>query len=58
MGLGGVWLGEILNKREEVERILKVPPHLELMAVIAFGYPAESGGEGSRKPLSEVILNY
>ncbi len=57
MGLGGVWLGEILNKREEVERILKVPPNLELMAVIAFGYPAESGGEGSRKPLSEVILN-
>ncbi len=42
MGLGGVWLGEILNKREEVEQILNVPPELELMAVVALGYPAES----------------
>ena len=56
MGLGGVWLGEILNKREEVEQILNVPPELELMAVVALGYPAESGGKGVRKPLSEVIL--
>jgi len=55
-GLGGVWLGEILNKREEVEKILNVPSELELMAVVAFGYPAESGGKGSRKKLEEVIL--
>jgi len=56
MGLGGVWLGEILNKREEVEQILNIPSELELMAVVAIGYPAESGGKGVRKPLSEVIL--
>ena len=56
MGLGGVWLGEILNRREEVERILKVPSELELMAVVAFGYPAEKAGKGERRPVSEVIL--
>ncbi len=56
LGLGGVWLGEILNKREEVEKIMNVPSELELMAVIALGYPAESGGKGIRKPIDEVIL--
>lgn len=56
LGLGAVWLGEILNKREEVEKILNVSSELELMAVVALGYPAESGGKGSRKKLDEVIL--
>ena len=56
-GLGGVWLGEILNKREKVEKILNVSSDLELMAVIALGYPAEDGGKGSRRALDEVILS-
>jgi len=55
MGLGGVWLGEILNRREEVEKILNVPEEFELMAVIALGYPAGSPGEGSRRPLDDVL---
>ncbi|MFH0811702.1 MAG: nitroreductase family protein, partial [Pseudomonadota bacterium] len=41
LGLGGVWLGEILNNKEAVEKILEVSGNLELMAVLAFGYPAE-----------------
>ncbi len=57
MGLGGVWLGEILNKREEVERLLDVPKGCELMAVIALGKPAEEKGEGRRKPIEQVILS-
>jgi len=57
MGLGGVWLGEILNRREEVEKLLEVPKDCELMAVIALGKPAQKPGEGRRKPLSEVILS-
>ena len=57
MGLGGVWLGEILNRREEVERLLGVPKDCELMAVIAFGKPAQKPREGQRKPLQEVILS-
>ncbi|HUY01030.1 MAG TPA: nitroreductase family protein [Candidatus Deferrimicrobium sp.] len=55
LGLGGVWLGEILNKRAEVERILEVPENFELMAVIALGYPAKEKKETrSRKSLSEL----
>ncbi len=56
MGLGGVWLGEILNKREQVEKILNVTSELELMAVVALGYPAEKARRSSRRSLNEVIL--
>ncbi|MBN2468526.1 MAG: nitroreductase [Deltaproteobacteria bacterium] len=56
LGLGGVWLGEILNNRKNVENILNVPPTLELMAVVAFGHPAEKKGRGTRKPLDDVVV--
>ncbi|MFX0139030.1 MAG: nitroreductase family protein [Candidatus Hodarchaeota archaeon] len=55
LDLGGVWLGEILNKRQEVERILNVPESFELMAVVALGYPTEKVVKRSRKPLSELV---
>lgn len=54
LNLGGVWLGEILNKRTEVERILKVPEHFELMAIVALGYPDEKNPKRVRKPISEL----
>ncbi|NVM02650.1 MAG: nitroreductase family protein [Candidatus Helarchaeota archaeon] len=55
LNLGGVWLGEILNKRQEVERILNVPESFELMAVVALGYHTEKEAKRSRKPLSELV---
>jgi nitroreductase len=54
LGLGGVWLGEILNRRAEVEKELDVG--YELMAVIAFGRPTEKGGSPERKELGELII--
>lgn len=56
LGLGAVWLGEILKNRKTVEKILGVPASCELMAVIAFGRPAAPGGAGARKPLQDVVL--
>jgi len=35
LGLGACWLGEILNKKEEVSEYLKLDEDLEVMAVIA-----------------------
>jgi len=55
LNLGGVWLGEILNKREEVERILNVPESYELMAVVALGYTDEKVAKRSRKPLPDLV---
>ncbi len=56
MGLGGVWLGEILNQSEKVCHILHVDSErYDLMAVVALGYPAEKGAS-SRKELKDLML--
>lgn len=58
LGLGSVWLGEILKAKEKVREILHVPPGHELAAVVALGWPAEVKGRGDRKPLEEIVLGY
>ncbi len=55
-GLGGVWLGEILKNKEKVSGIVNAPDAFELMAVIALGHPAETGGRGSRKSVKDVVF--
>jgi nitroreductase len=55
MGLGAVWLGEILNQKDEVNDILNAPGYLELMAVVAIGYPAAGSSRSSgRREISEI----
>ena len=56
LNLGGVWLGEILNNKEKVSKVLDAPDNLELMAVITLGHPAEKGKKGNRKDLEEVVF--
>jgi nitroreductase len=56
LGLGGVWLGEILKSRDQIEEILDVKKNLELMAVIALGSPAENPKNGKRKELKDLIV--
>ncbi len=57
LALGAVWLGEILNNKEEVNRLLKLSEQYELMAVIAIGHPAHHKQTSTRKDLNELILN-
>ncbi|WP_407356712.1 nitroreductase family protein [Methanolobus sp. WCC5] len=54
LGLGAVWLGEILNNGNKVNLILNCPDTLELMAVLAIGRPAENGRQSTRKNLEEI----
>jgi nitroreductase len=56
LGLGAVWLGEIIKSDEEVREILGLGSGLELMAVLAIGYPAEKPGNGTRKELKDLIV--
>ncbi|GAB6061369.1 nitroreductase family protein [Deferrisoma palaeochoriense] len=57
LGLGACWLGEILNQRERVEEILGVPAHLELMAVVAVGYPeGDRHGNPERLPVEDLVV--
>jgi nitroreductase len=56
LGLGAVWLGEILKSREQINKILGFDKELELMAVVAMGYPAESPKISRRKELKNLII--
>jgi len=56
LGLGGVWLGEILKNKEKVATILNAPDNFELMAIIASGHPAEKGGRAYRKSMEEIVF--
>jgi nitroreductase len=55
-GLGAVWLGQILANKEKVLELAGGSKDLELMAVIALGYPAEKGGKPGRKGHKETVF--
>lgn len=56
LGLGGVWLGEIINQEAALLPALGLSPEaLEMMAVIALGRPAQKGSS-ERKPLESLLL--
>jgi nitroreductase len=57
LGLGGVWLGEILNQKENVNFILNCPSGLELMAVLAIGEPVPKERTSTRRALSEIVFD-
>ena len=58
LGLGAVWLGEILKNKDQVSKILNAPDCFELAAVVAVGYPADNSSSeaADRKPLNEIVF--
>jgi nitroreductase len=56
LGLGTCWLGEILNRRQDVEKYLTIDTDYELMAVVTLGYSDEEVTEGCRKKLKSFYL--
>jgi nitroreductase len=56
LDLGAVWLGEILNRKEEVNQILGLDLNYDLMAVVALGYPTHRRQKSQRKNINEVII--
>jgi nitroreductase len=56
IGLGAVWLGEILKNKDRVLELVGGSDDLELMAVIALGHPAEKKGNGNRKKTAESVF--
>lgn len=57
LGLGGVWLGEILNQKEKVSSILGCPSTLELMSALAIGEPVPKERTSTRRALSEIVFS-
>lgn len=56
LGLGAVWLGQILKKKNEVNTILGLSEDYDLMAVLAIGHPAHRNQKSNRKDLDDFIL--
>jgi nitroreductase len=54
MGLGAVWMTGPMQAKGEIEKVLNVPPSLDVVALIPVGYPAESPALRERKPVKEV----
>ncbi len=56
LGLGAVWLGEIINQESRVHQVLGTDPEqLELMAVVVLGHPDQKGSS-RRRELKELML--
>lgn len=56
LGLGAVWLGEILKQADRVNSILECPESFELMAVLAIGVPVPKERTSPRKELKELAF--
>ena len=54
-GVGSNWTA--FGGLEEAANLLGIPDTLELLAIVPFGYPAQSVGRGkkNRKPLGEIV---
>ncbi|HDH97698.1 MAG TPA: nitroreductase family protein [Deltaproteobacteria bacterium] len=56
LGLGSVWLGEILKNSDRVRDLLGLSKNLELMAVLALGHPAHKNQISTRQSFKEMIV--
>jgi len=56
--LGACWLGEILNKRREIKKLLKLPENLELEAALTLGKPFFHPKKIQRKNLKDLTIFY
>jgi len=55
LGIGSVWLGEILKNKDKITELLGIHPSNEFMALISFGYPDEEV-IGERLKMNEILL--
>jgi len=56
LGLGAVWLGQILKSKQKVNEVLQISDQYDLMAVLALGYPQHRNQDSQRQPLEDFIL--
>ena len=56
LGLGAVWLGEILKNADDIRAFLELPQEMELMAVVAVGHPVSKNRTSHRKDIMDVLI--
>ncbi len=57
LGLGAVWLGQILANKDRVNEALGLSGQHELAAVLALGHPLHRNQQSLRQPLETFILH-
>ncbi|MDU9047408.1 MAG: nitroreductase [Candidatus Electrothrix sp. Rat3] len=57
LGLGAVWLGQILKNKQQVNDVLQLSEQYSLMAIVALGYPLHRNQRSQRLPLEDFILH-
>jgi len=53
LGVGSCWLGSF--KEAEVKKVLNIPKHVRVVAMIPFGYPDSPTVKKHRKDLGEIV---
>jgi nitroreductase len=53
LGLGSCWIDGL--DQEAVAQVLQVPQDMQVIAMLAVGFPAECPAPTSRKPLFEIV---
>ena len=56
LGLGAVWLGQILQNKDKVNEVVSLSNMYDLMAVLALGHPQHRNQKSQRKPFADFIL--
>lgn len=54
-GLSACWTGGAMFMEEKVKKVLEIPEHVELSAIIALGYSDHNPPKRSKKQLSEIV---
>ena len=56
-GLGTCWIGRL--ERERIKELLAIPPHLHVLTILPFGYPAETSSRRRKnKKQPEDVLHW
>jgi len=53
LGLGTCWIGAF--KEDETKKILSIPEHVRVVAMIPMGYPDQPPSQKSRKNLDQIV---
>ena len=53
MGVGSCWIGDFTQ--EKVKKLLGIPERWDVVALVSFGYPAETPQPRKKKPIEEIV---
>ena len=56
MGIGSCWIGDLLEKADDINKLLEVDDSLELMSVVSFGYGRGHLTNVDRKDINEFLI--